>query len=142
MTNEPANIGSRSWAVTAGLLLGAVLAALLVGGYAWQNGKSDSKLTEAVSHAETAVYLQEATGEGNLAADLLGEYVLTGEEALIPQIQNHSTTALTSLTSAISGGGSDQLRQIAVAGAGLAEGAGSVIALRQAGDVDSVPRCR
>jgi len=137
MTDHPSQTGVRRWLVPAALIIGALFAATLVAGYAWQSNKSDSKLTEAVTHAETAVFLQDASVEGNLAADLLGAYVLEGDESLIPQIQDHSTTALARLTGALSGSNSDAIRQIAVEGASLAAGAGSVVALRQAGDVEA-----
>lgn len=137
MTDHLSKIGTRLWAVPAGLLFGAVLAAILVAGYAWQSSESDSKLADAVVHAETAVYLQEASAEGNLAADLLGAYVLEGDESLIPRIQNHFTTAQARLTGAVSGSGSDAVRQIVILDTVIAEGAGSVIALRQAGDAEA-----
>jgi len=137
MTNEPSNVGGRWWAVPAGLLSGAVLAAVLVAGYAWQSSRSDSRLTDAVSHAETAVYLQETVKEGAITTGLLEEYVITGDQALVPQIQNQSTTVSLLLSGAVSGDGSGHLRRIAVQGTRLAEGAGAIVALRQAGEIEA-----
>lgn len=136
MTNEPFNLGNRWWAVPAGLLFGAVLAAVLFAGYTWQSSRSDSTLADAVIHAETAVFLQETIREATTTTGLLEEYVLTGDQALIPQIQNQSTTVSLLLSGAVSGGASDNLPQIAVQGARLALGAGAIIAFRQAGELE------
>lgn len=136
MTNVFSKFDSHRRIVAASLLGGALLAAVLIAGYAWQSSNSDSRLAEAVTHTETASLLADASAEGDNAADLIGAYVLQGDEALIPRIQSHSAIALAKLTSAIASSGSDEVRQIAVEGAGLSAGAGAVIALRQAGDVE------
>ncbi|MCH8815725.1 MAG: hypothetical protein IH957_11670 [Chloroflexi bacterium] len=137
MTNALTNIASRWWAVPAALLFGAALAAAFIAGYAWQTGQADSKLTAAVTRAETAVYLQETVKEATIATDLLEEYVLTGDQTLVPRIQNRSTTVSLLLSGAVAGDRSDHLRRIAVQGTRLAESAGAIIALRQAGEVEA-----
>ena len=137
MTNQASALGSTWWAVPAGLLLGATLSAVLIAGYAWQSSRGDSRLADAVSRAETAVFLQETVREATTATGLLNEYVLTGDQALIPQIQNQSTTVSLLLSGAVSGSTSDNLPQIAVQGARLAQGAGAIIAFRQAGELDA-----
>ena len=137
MTNEPSNLGSRWWTVPAALLAGATLVAVLIAGYAWQSSRSDSTLDDAVTHAETAVFLQESAKEATITTGLLEEYVLTGDQALIPQIQNQSTTVSLLLSGAVSGSASDNLPLIAVQGARLAQGAGAIIAFRQAGELDA-----
>lgn len=137
MTDHLSKIDADEWAASAVLLIGALLAAFLIAGYAWQSSKSDSKLSEAVAHAETAIFLQEASLEGNFATDLLGVYILGGDESMIRRFHNQSRTSLARLSGAISTSDSDQVQQIADQGASIAAGADSVIALRQAGDAEA-----
>ena len=135
MSNETSSTQSRRWATPVALLLGAIIFTVFIAGYAWQTNERDSKLDEGAAHATAAVHLQDASAEGTLASDFLGAYVADGDEALIPRVQEHAAGGIAGLTQAIASSGTDDLRQLAVAGAGLAEGAGTVIALRQAGDV-------
>lgn len=135
MNTEPSSTHSRRWGTPVALLLGAVIFTVFIAGYAWQNSERDSKLDEGAAHAAAAVHLQNASAEGAIAADLLRAYVAEGDETLIPRIQEQSTAGVTSLTQAIASSGTDEMRQLAVVGGGLAERAGTVIGLRQTGDV-------
>lgn len=132
--NHISKIDTQEWAASAVLLVGALIAAILVAGYAWQISKSDANLSEAVSHADNAVLLQKASVESNLAADILGLYVRGGDEVMIRRFNSQSGSALARISNAISNSDSDQVRQIAVKKASIATGADSVIALRKAGD--------
>lgn len=135
MSNETPSTQPRRWATPVALVLGVVIFTVFIAGYAWQAGERDSKLDEGTAHANAAGYLQDAAAEGTIAADFLAAYVAEGDETLIPRIQEHAAFGVAGLTQAIASSDADGLRQLAVGGAGLAEGAGSVIALRQAGDV-------
>jgi len=137
MTNHLSKIDTQRWGTPAVLLVGALFSAILVAGYAWQDSKSESKLQEAVAHAEAAVFLQEATIERSFAADILDVYVLGGDESLIRRFQNQSRTSLARLAGAISSSGSDEVQQVADQGASVASSADSVVALRQAGDAEA-----
>ncbi len=124
----------RRWPIIAGFAFAGALVAILVGASAWQSGIHKSDQDKAETHASTAALLQDAGGEAQAAAELLRQYVAEGDATLIPQIQSHSTTAVETLTQAVSQGGSAEMDQIAVAGAGLAKDAGGVVALRLSGD--------
>jgi hypothetical protein len=126
---------SRFGLMIVGALVVAAIIATLVGASLWQNSVSDSRQNDADAHTANATLLQAAGSEGGAAAELLRTYVQNGDETLIPQIQSHASTGVEKLTGAVTGGGSLELRQIAVSGAGLAEGAGRVISLRRQGDV-------
>jgi len=137
MSNETRSTNSRSWATPVALILGAIIFAVFIAGYAWQTSESNSKLDEGATHATAAGHLQDAAVEGEIAGEFLATYVASGDETLIPRMQEHAAAGVAGLTQAISASGTDDLRQLALSGAGLAEGAGSIIALRQAGDIAS-----
>ena len=126
----------RNWGIIGGFLVAGIVVAILAGASAWQAGIHGTRLDEAESHSATASLLQEAGQEGEAAAELLGQYVVAGDATLIPGIQEHSATAVERLTQAVGQGGAADLSPIAVGGAGLADGAGRVIALRLAGDAE------
>ncbi len=125
----------RRWVIIGGFALAGILIAILTGASAWQSGIHRSDLDQAESHSVTASLLQEAGQEGEVAAGVLRQYVADGDAALIPEIQSHSTIAVESLTQAVAQGGVADLNRIVVGGAGLADGAGQVIALRLSGDI-------
>jgi hypothetical protein len=135
MSNETQSTNSRRWATPVALILGVIIFAVSIAGYAWQTSESNSQLDEAATHTTAAVHLEDAGVEGAIAGEFLANYVAEGDETLIPRIQEHAAAGVAGLTQAISSSGSDDLRQLALSGAGLAEGAGSIIAFRQAGDV-------
>lgn len=127
--------GSGWWRFVVFFTAAAITVAGLAGAAAWQDSVSESRMDDSESHTATASLLQKAGSEGTAAADLLRNYVEQGDETLIPQIQTHVSAGVEKLTNALAQGGVADLNQIAVDGAGLAEGAGQIIALRQGGDV-------
>ena len=123
------------WFTIAGLTFGGIVLAVLVAATVWQGGVRDSDTKAAEKHSGRAELLQETGTEAGVVAPLLQQYVETGDVKLVPQIQEHATLAVKSLTVAINEGGVADLNPIAVEGGRVAEALGQVIALRQAGDV-------
>lgn len=123
------------WLTIAGFTFAGIVLAVLVAATVWQGNIHKSDTSAMESHSTTAVFLQEAGTEAGIAAPLLRQYVETGDAKLVPQIQEHATLAVKSLTGAINEGGVTDLNPIAVEGGRVAEGLGQIIALRQAGDV-------
>ena len=119
----------------AGLIIGGIVLAVLVAATVWQGNVHKSDTSAAETHSNTAALLQETGTEAGVVAPLLQQYVETGDVKLVPQIQEHTTLAVKSLTDAVSQGGVADLSGIAAEGVGLADGLGQIIALRQAGDV-------
>ncbi len=87
------------------------------------------------SRTTTVSMLQDVEEESGIAATLLQEYVAEGDATLIPEIQSHSNAAIGTLTEAAAQSDAAGIDEIAVDGAGLAEGAAQIIALRLSGDV-------
>ena len=123
------------WLTVAAFAFGGIVLAVLVAATVWQKNQHDSDISAMESHSTTAAFLQEAGTEAGLTAPLVRQYVETGDARLIPQIQEHATAAVRSMTGAISEGGVADLSEIAADGGRLADSLGQVIALRQAGDV-------
>src|SRR3990172_11258238 len=123
------------WLTIAGLTFAGIVLAVLVAATVWQGGVRDSDTKAAESHATTAAFLQGAGTEAGITAPLVRQYVETGDAKLVPQIQEHVTAAVKSMTGAISEGGVSDLTAISTDGGRLADRLGQVIALRQAGDV-------
>ena len=123
------------WLTIAGLTFGGIVLAVLVAATVWQGNVDKSDTSAAESHSTTAAFLQGAGTEAGIAAPLVRQYVETGDAKLVPQIQEHVTAAVKSMTGAISEGGVADLTAIRTDGGQLADGLGQVIALRQAGDV-------
>jgi CHASE3 domain sensor protein len=123
------------WLTIAGFTFGGIVLAALVAATAWQGSVHNSDTSAAESHSTTAAFLQESGTEAGIAAPLVRQFVETGDATLVPQFQEHVAAAVKSMTGAISEGGVSDLAAIRTDGAGLADGLGQVIALRQAGDV-------
>ena len=123
------------WLTIAGLTFGGIVLAVLVAATVWQGNVHESDTSAAESHSTTAAFLQEAGTEAGITAPLVRQYVETGDAKLVPQIQEHATAAVKSLTGAINEGGVSDLTPIAAEGGRVAEALGQVIALRQSGDV-------
>ena len=123
------------WLTIAGLTIGGIVLAVLVAATVWQGNVHESDTSAAESHSTTAAFLQGAGTEAGVAAPLVRQYVETGDAKLVPQIQEHATAAVKSLTGAINEGGVSDLTPIAAEGGRVAEALGQVIALRQSGDV-------
>ena len=132
--SEPRAASSKRGWIIAGLgLVGVILIAAAVGA-AWQNSIRSSDLDKMESHTATAALLQDAGKQAGAAAGLLGEYLETGDDTLIPQIQSLSAAGVESLTKAVALSSNESVDQIAIDGAGLVEGAGQVIALKRSGN--------
>jgi len=123
------------WLRIVGLTFGGIVLAVLVAATVWQGNVHESDTSAAKSHSTTAAFLQGAGTEAGVAAPLVRQYVETGDAKLVPQIQEHATAAVKSLTGAISEGSTTDLTPIGAEGGRVADGLGQVIALRQAGDV-------
>ena len=123
------------WLTIAGFAFGGIVLAVLVAATVWQGNVHESDTSAAESHSTTAAFLQGAGTEAGVAAPLVRQYVETGDAKLVPQIQEHATAAVKSLTGAINEGGVSDLTPIAAEGGRVAEALGQVIALRQSGDV-------
>ena len=119
----------------AGFTFAGIVLAVLVAATVWQGKVHKSDTSAMESHSTTAAFLQEAGTEAGIAAPLVRQYVETGDAKLVPEIQEHVTAAVKSMTGAISEGGVADLTAISADGGRLADGLGQVIALRQAGDV-------
>ncbi len=124
----------KPWRLIAFAGAGIVVAAL-VGAAIWQGNVSESRAKESEAHAARAANLQNAAQEGAAAAELMRTFVEQGDPALILEIQNHATNGIGFLTTAVAQKGKADLKDVALGGASLADGAGQVIALRQSGDV-------
>src|SRR3972149_10638057 len=68
----------------------------------WQNGVADSKRDDAKAYTARATLLQEGAAEGQAVGELLTTYVQTGDETLLPQIQEHTAAGVDKLTTALS----------------------------------------
>ena len=123
------------WLTIAGFTFAGIVLAVLVAATVWQGNVHKSDTSAAESHSTTAAFLQGAGTEAGIAAPLVRQYVETGDATLIPQIQEHVTAAVKSMTGAINEGGVSDLTAISADGGRLAGSLGEVIALRQAGDV-------
>ena len=102
---------------------------------AWQSSVHTSLSEEMDSHSTAVSLLQNVEQESGTAATLLQQYVAEGDATLIPEIQSHSNAAMASLTEAAAQSDAAGIDQIAVDGAGLAEGAAQIIGLRLSGNV-------
>jgi len=119
-------------------LLAAVLCVIVTAVFAavafWQHGVAESKVEDAQQHEVAASLFQQAEGEGQTAGQLLQQYIATGDATLIPQINEHTSSGVTLLTSAIQESGIEG-QPFLDAGTKLVQAEGQIIALRQAGDV-------
>jgi len=94
-----------------------------------------SHTADMESRTTTVSMLQDVEEESAIAAALLQQYVAEGDDSLIPEIQSHSSAAIGTLTEAAAQSDTAGIDEIAADGAGLAEGAAQIIALRLSGDV-------
>lgn len=123
-----------------GLLV--MLLAVVAGGSAWQVRAQQTDLNHLESHSRRATLLQEAEAQAGVAALTLQRYVIAENAALPPgvqlasEVQLYATAAIESLTEAVAQPGAADVSDITVVGVGLAQGAGQVVALRQAGDAE------
>jgi len=123
-----------------GLLV--LILAVVAGASAWQVRHHRSSISELESHSRRATSLQDAEANAGVAALSLQRYVIA-EDAALPagvdlasEVQSYAAAAIESLTEAAAQPGAADLSDIVVTGSGLAQGAGRVVALRQAGDAE------
>ncbi len=134
MANNGTGNSTRFLAIAA--VIGVCVVAALFAASVWQENTKQSKIDEAESSLLTASLIVDAQTEAATAGALLNEYVITGDEALIPQIQSRTSTAVQNLSAAIAEAGSDE-GNFLVQGSAAVEVLSQVIALRQIGDVQA-----
>ncbi len=117
-------------------VIGVCVVVALFAASVWQENTSQSKINEADSSLLTASLIGEALADGTASGALLNEYVVSGDEALIPEIQAVTATAVQNLSAAIAETGSDDGNFLAQ-GSSAVEALAGVIALRQVGDVEA-----
>ena len=140
--SAPRRIFSVRGRIITGFGLLVMILAVVAGGSAWQVRTHQKDISELESHSRTATLLQEAEAQGGVAALTLQRYVIAENAALPPGVQLasevklHAAAGVESLTEAAAQQGAADVSEITVVGIGLTQGAGRVIALRQAGDVE------
>jgi hypothetical protein len=134
--NSSGSNGFRWWPTVTFVVAACAAIAVLLGLAAWQEDTSDQKIEEAEAHVATVGYLEQSKVEGAEASALLREFVETGDQALIPEIQAHASAGVEQLTQAGTSSGSSGIAEIGSGSLSLVEGLGSIIALRNQGDVE------
>ena len=129
-------IGKSSRFVAIAAVIGVCIVAALFAASVWQDNTKQSKIDEAESSLLTASLIGDALADGTASGALLNEYVVSGDDALIPQIQAVTATAVQNLSAAIAENGSDEGNFLAQ-GSSAIEALAGVIALRQVGDVEA-----
>ncbi|MEE8347312.1 MAG: hypothetical protein V3S20_08200 [Dehalococcoidia bacterium] len=123
------------WPIIGGFALLGIIMIAAAAFSVRQASVHNSDLDEMESRTTTVSQLQDVQEESGIAATLLQQYVAEGDATLIPEIQSHSNVAMGMLTEAAAQSDSAGIGEIAVAGAGLAEGATQIVGLRLSGDV-------
>ena len=116
------------------LIFGCLAVVVLLAAFVWQNSVQNAKEDDAESHREVATLIQSAQADGAASGELLQQYVATGDETLLPQMQAKTDSGVTTLTQALSQAGSDP-NNFVQQGSQIVQSAGQVIALRQSGDI-------
>ena len=130
------NSAKSSRFVAFAAVIGVCFVAALFAASVWQDNTKQSKIDEAQSSLLTASLIGDALADGTTSGALLNEYVVSGDEALIPEIQAVTATAVQNLSAAIAEAGSDEGNFLAQ-GSSAVEALAGVIALRQVGDVEA-----
>ena len=130
------SIGKSNKFVAIAAVIGVCVVVALFAASVWQENTSQSKIDEAESSLLTASLIGEALADGTASGALLNEYVVSGDEALIPEIQAVTATAVQNLSAAIAEAGSDEGGFLAQ-GSSAIEALAGVIALRQVGNVEA-----
>jgi len=123
------------WLIIGGFALLGVIVIVAAVVSAWQASVHSSRTAEMDSRTTTVSQLQDVEEESGIAATLLQQYVAEGGDTLIPEIQSHSNAAMGTLTEAAAQSDAAGIDEMAAEGAGQAEGAAQIIALRLRGDV-------
>ena len=130
------SIGKSNKFVAIAAVIGVCVVVALFAASVWQENTSQSKIDEAESSLLTSTLIGEALADGTTSGALLNEYVVSGDEALIPEIQAVTATAVQNLSAAIAEAGSDEGGFLAQ-GSSAIEALAGVIALRQVGEVEA-----
>ena len=128
--------GNSTKFVAIAAVIGVFVVAALFAASVWQENTKQSKIDEAESSLLTASLIGDAQADGATAGALLNEYVISGDEAMIPEIQARTSIAVQNLSAAIAEAGSDEGNFLAQ-GSSAVEALSQVIALRQIGDVQA-----
>ena len=128
--------GKSTKFVAIAAVIGVCVVAVLFAASLWQGDTKQSKIDEAESSLLTASLIGDAQAEAATAAALLNEYVVSGDETLIPQIQSHTANGVQALSSAIGEAGGDENGFLGQ-GTSVVESLSQIIALRQTGDVQA-----
>lgn len=134
MANSDSGKSTKFVAIAA--VIGVCVVAVLFAASVWQENTKQSKIDEADSSLLTASLIGDAQAEAATAAALLNEYVVSGDETLIPEIQSHTANGVQALSSAIGEAGADENGFLGQ-GTSVVEALSQIIALRQAGDVQA-----
>ncbi|HEY5625451.1 MAG TPA: hypothetical protein VIT93_03070 [Dehalococcoidia bacterium] len=126
--------GKSNKFVAIAAVIGVCVVAALFAASVWQENAKQSKIDEAESHLLTASLVVDAQTEAATAAAVLNEYVISGDAALIPEIQTRTAAGVQALSAGIAEAGSDEGNFLAQ-GSEAVEALAGVIALRQIGDV-------
>jgi hypothetical protein len=108
---------------------------LLMAAVMWQKSVESNKLDESRDHLIVAMLIEDAEADGISAGLLLGEYVNTGDEALLQQMQDKTATGVRTLADAIDKAGGDPEGFVSQ-GSELVQASGQIIAMRQAGRIE------
>ena len=130
------SIGKSNKFVAIAAVIGVCVVVALFAASVWQENTSQSKIDEAESSLLTSTLIGEALADGTTSGALLNEYVVSGDEALIPEIQAVTATAVQNLSAAIAEVGSDE-GDFLGQGSSAVEALAGVIALRQVGEVEA-----
>lgn len=128
--------GKSTKFVAIAAVIGVCVVAVLFAASLWQGDTKQSKIDEAESSLLTASLIGDAQAEAATAAALLNEYVVSGDETLIPEIQSHTANGVQALSSAIGEAGGDENGFLGQ-GTSVVESLSQIIALRQTGDVQA-----
>ena len=137
--------------ILAGIGLIVVIFVAVAAGFAWQVSEHRSTTDAVQDHAEVTFLLLDARANAESAAASVQRYVIVGDEVVIPEngetllavIERSTTTAIGDLVQAIAlqqAQGDDEavavLTEILVEATVLVQGAGQLIALREAGNIE------
>jgi hypothetical protein len=128
--------GKSTKFVAIAAVIGVCVVAVLFAASLWQGDTKQSKIDEAESSLLTASLIGDAQAEAATAGALLNEYVVSGDETLIPEIQSHTANGVQALSSAIGEAGGDENGFLGQ-GTSVVESLSQIIALRQTGDVQA-----
>jgi len=137
--------------ILSGIGVMVVILVAVAAGFAWQVNEHRSTTASLQEHAETTFLLLDARANAESAAAAIQRYVIVGDEVIIPGnddillplIEENTTTAIDDLARAIAlekAHGDEEnveaLTDILVEATTLVQGAGRLVALRQAGNIE------